>query len=166
MGIIVWGNIYRFIETMWRRRYYLGVAIVIAMLSASFMSVVTDKRYDAHTSILVQESALLNPFLEDLSVSFNLEQRIVALRVLVHSRHILLTVAKQNELIDTSSSYRERDLIVEQLSDAILLTLSGTDLVIISLSWDDPNKMESILSSVSQLFIDSLMAPSRASIVS
>ncbi|CED60283.1 Chain length regulator (Capsular polysaccharide biosynthesis) [Moritella viscosa] len=166
MGIIIWGNIYRFIEIMWRRRYYLGISVVIAMLSASLISLFTDKRYDAHTSILVQESALLNPFLEDLSVSFNLEQRIVALRVLVHSRHILLTVANQNELIDTNSSYRERDLIVEQLSDAIILTLSGADLVIISLSWDDPNKMESILSSVSQLFIDSLMAPSRASIIS
>ena len=126
----------------------------------------TLKRFDAHTSILVQESALLNPFLEDLSVSFNLEQRIVALRVLVHSRHILLTVAKQNELINTNSSYRDRDLIVEQLSNAIILTLSGTDLVIISLTWDEPDQMEAILSSVSQLFIDSLMAPSRASIIS
>ncbi|MGC3836978.1 GumC family protein [Moritella viscosa] len=126
MGIIIWGNIYRFIEIMWRRRYYLGISVVIAMLSASLISLFTDKRYDAHTSILVQESALLNPFLEDLSVPFNLEQRIVALRVLVHSRHILLTVANQNELIDTNSSYRERDLIV----------------------------------------IDSLMAPSRASIIS
>jgi len=166
MGIIIWGNIYRFIEIMWRRRYYLGISIVIAIIFSSLISIMTLKRFDAHTSILVQESALLNPFLEDLSVSFNLEQRIVALRVLVHSRHILLTVANKNKLIDTNSSYRDRDLIVEQLSNAIILTLSGTDLVIISLTWDDPDQMESILSSVSQLFIDSLMAPSRASIIS
>jgi len=151
---------------MWRRRYYLGISIVIAIIFSSLISIMTLKRFDAHTSILVQESALLNPFLEDLSVSFNLEQRIVALRVLVHSRHILLTVANKNKLIDTNSSYRDRDLIVEQLSNAIILTLSGTDLVIISLTWDDPDQMESILSSVSQLFIDSLMAPSRASIIS
>lgn len=166
MGTIIWGNIYRFIEIIWRRRYYLGISILLAVFSTSLMSILTPKRYDAHTSILVQESALLNPFLEDLSVSFNLEDRMVALRVLVHSRHILFTVAEQNELIDKNSDYRARDLIVEQLSGAITLTLSGTDLVIISLRWDDPNQMESILSSVSQLFIDSLMAPSRASIIS
>ena len=166
MGTIIWGNIYRFIEIIWRRRYYLGISIVLALFVAIAMSILTPKRYEAHTSVLVQESALLNPFLEDLSVSFNLEYRMVALEVLVHSRHILSTVAEQNQLIDKSSSHRERDQVVGQLSEAITLTLSGTDLVVISLSWDDPDKVESILTSVSQLFIDSLMAPSRASIVS
>jgi len=166
MGTIIWGNIYRFIEVIWRRRYYLGISIILGVLSMSLISIVTPKRYVAHTSILVQESALLNPFLEDLSVSFNLEDRMVALRVLVHSRHILFAVAEQNELIDKNSNYRARDLIVGQLSDAITLTLSGSDLVIISLTWDEPKQMESILISVSKLFIDSLMAPSRASIIS
>ncbi|MBL1418748.1 MAG: capsule biosynthesis protein, partial [Moritella sp.] len=93
MGTIIWGNIYRFIEIIWRRRYYLGISIILAVLIASLISMVTPKRYGSHTSILVQESSLLNPFLEDLSVSFNLEDRMVALRVLVHSRHILFTVA-------------------------------------------------------------------------
>ncbi|MDX2321090.1 MAG: GNVR domain-containing protein [Moritella sp.] len=166
MGSIIWGNIYLFIEIVWRRRYYLAISILLALFFATLMSVLTPKRYNAHTSILVQESALLNPFLEDLSVSFNLEYRMVALRVLVNSRHILTTVAEQNLLIDENSNYREKDLMVERLSDALTLTLSGTDLVVISLTWDDPKEIESILSSVSRLFIDSLMAPSRASIIS
>jgi polysaccharide chain length determinant protein (PEP-CTERM system associated) len=166
MGTIIWGNIYRFIEIMWRRRYYFGISIMLAILIASSMSILTPKRYTSHTSILVQESALLNPFLEDLSVSFNLEDRMVALRVLVRSRHILFTVAEENGLIEKNSDYRSRDLIVEQLSKAITLTLSGKDLVIITLKWDVPSQMESILNSVSQLFIESLMAPSRASIIS
>ncbi|WP_237716158.1 GumC family protein [Moritella dasanensis] len=166
MGTIIWGNIYRFIEIVWRRRYYLGVSIILGICIALLISIVTPKRYDSHTSILVQESSLLNPFLEDLSVSFNLEDRMVALRVLVHSRHILFTVAEQNGLIDNNSDYRSRDLMVEKLSGAITLTLSGKDLVIISLSWDNPSQMKSVLNSVSELFIDSLMAPSRASIIS
>ncbi|PKH06236.1 GNVR domain-containing protein [Moritella sp. Urea-trap-13] len=166
MGTIIWGNIYRFIEIIWRRRYYLGISVLLGISIALIVSIVTPKRYASHTSILVQESSLLNPFLEDLSVSFNLEDRMVALRVLVHSRHILFTVAEQNALIDKNSDYRARDLIVEKLSAAITLTLSGTDLVIITLNWDDPSQMKSVLNSVSQLFIDSLMAPSRASIIS
>lgn len=166
MGTIIWGNVYLFIEVIWRRRYYLMISTIIAVCIALVMSLVTPKRYDAHTSILVQESALLNPFLEDLSISFNLEYRMVALQVLVHSRHILMTVAEQNELIDDNSSYRDKDFIVQQLSEAITLTLSGTDLVVITLNWNDPTQIESILASVSKLFIDSLMAPSRASIVS
>lgn len=166
MGTIIWGNVYRFIEIIWRRRYYLGVSIILGVLIALLINLVTPKRYDSHTSILVQESALLNPFLDDLSVSFNLENRMVALRVLVHSRHILFTVAEQNALIDKHSDYRARDFMVKKLSAAITLTLSGKDLVIITLSWDDPSQMKSILSSVSQLFIASLMAPSRASIIS
>lgn len=166
MGTIIWGNIYRFIDVVWRRRYYLGVSIVLGIFVACLISFVTPKRYVSHTSILVQESALLNPFLEDLSVSFNLEDRMVALRVLVHSRHILFTVAEQNELIDKNSDHRARSLIVEQLSDAITLTLSGTDLVIITLKWHSPGQMQAILNSVSALFIESLMAPSRASIIS
>jgi len=166
MGTIIWGNIYRFIEIIWRRRYYLGISIILAVFIASLVSIVTPKRYGSHTSILVQESSLLNPFLEDLSVSFNLEDRMVALRVLVHSRHILFTVAEKNLLIGKNSDYLAKDVIVKKLSEAITLKLSGADLVIITLTWDDPSQMESILNSVSQLFIDSLMAPSRASIIS
>lgn len=163
MGTIIWSNIYKLTELAWRRRYLIFVPFVITFILTCVVSLFSAKVYRAHTSILVQESALLNPFLEDLSVSFNLEDRMVALKVLVHSRHVLLQVAQQNELI---TQQRDAEKTIKLLSNSIGLSLSGNDLVKISLTWAKPEKMKAILISIRKLFIQQLLAPSRASIVS
>lgn len=163
MGTIIWGNVYKLVEITWRRRYVILLPFLTTLLLTTLFGMFSAKVYRSHTSILVQESALLNPFLEDLSVSFNLEERMVALRVLSHSRHILLQVAQQNGLI---TAQNDAEKVIKQLSKSISLNLSGNDLVKISLTWDEPEQMKAILTSIRNLFIQRLLAPSRASIVS
>ena len=49
----------------------------------------------------------MNPFLEDLAVSAMLKDRIGALKTLLHSRHILGTVAEKRGLIDEKTIRQE-----------------------------------------------------------
>lgn len=61
------------------------MGVVIGLLSP--------KQYVSHTSMLVQETSKMNPFLEDLAVSSQMKERFSGLQTLLHSRHILGKVA-------------------------------------------------------------------------
>lgn len=164
MTLVVWKQMYKVMAMLWRRRYTIIVTAFCIFFLTALVTSIKPKMYRSHTSILVQESALLNPFLEDLSVSSNLEDRIVALRVLVHSRNNLYAIAIENQLIEPDS--HEIDETLQALSDAIKLTLSGNDLVKISLTWAIPTEVKGLLISIKQRFVERLLAPSRASISS
>lgn len=114
--------------------------------------------------MLIQETAKMNPFLEDIAVSTMLKDRINALKTLLHSRHVLYSVAEELELIDSSMSSIEQEQIINDLSQRLMVTQLGKDFLKISLTSNTPERMEETLKSVSEHFIAQLLAPERSSI--
>lgn len=82
----------------WRRRYLVIVPVLLLPLSGAIVGILAPKNYQTSTTILFQEAAQQNPFLEDLSIATNLKARMAALNALLHSRHILASVAWKMEL--------------------------------------------------------------------
>ena len=114
--------------------------------------------------MLIQETAKMNPFLEDIAVSTMLKDRINALKTLLHSRHVLYSVAEELELIDSNMSSIEQEQIINDLSQRLMVTQLGKDFLKISLTSNTPDRMEETLKSVSEHFIAQLLAPERSSI--
>ncbi|MBD1582149.1 GumC family protein [Pseudoalteromonas sp. S16_S37] len=135
------------------------VPVVVFLLSAT-----AQKQYVTHATILIEESSLLNPFLDDLSFSFELSNRIDALRTLVISRKVLIAVAQETQLIADNASNKEIEKIHQQLASALSLSLVGDELVRIHLKWHEPDKMKLILEKVVEKFIERLLAPTKASL--
>lgn len=159
-----WENVYLILMAAWRQRYLILVPILIMPLVGGLIAITRGKIFDTHTTILVQETSKLNPFLEDLSVSTNLKERMAALDTLVHSRHVLFSVVEELALIDDDSSNNERTKISRKISKGLTLTQEGKDLVKISYRSGEPENMKEILEVVSQHFIEQLLAPERSSI--
>jgi polysaccharide chain length determinant protein (PEP-CTERM system associated) len=113
--------------------------------------------------MLIQETAKLNPFLEDLAVSAMLKERISALKTLLHSRHILTAVAQKQGLIDEQTSPAQHDQIINQLSGALTIAMLGKDLIRIDYRSNNPTEMKEMLQSVSEQFVAQLLAPERSS---
>jgi len=130
------------------------------MAAGSFIKA---KQYYVQTTILVQEAAMLNPFLEDLSISMNLKQRIKALRVLLHSHSVLEQVVAELALAPANNR-RQVEGVIGNLNRSLDVTLVGNDLVQLGLNWPTPHEMPAILNKVSEIFLDKLRAPGRASI--
>ncbi|NOH98650.1 Wzz/FepE/Etk N-terminal domain-containing protein [Vibrio sp. 99-70-13A1] len=149
---------------MWRQRYVILVPILILPFVGFGVSKVAPPKYDAHTSMLIQETAKMNPFLEDIAVSTMLKDRINALRTLLHSRHVLYSVATELELISSDMSAREQQEIISDLSSRLSVTQLGKDFLKISLTSHSPDGMKDTLQSVSEHFIEQLLAPERSSI--
>lgn len=154
---------YYILAGAWRRRYTILVPIIIFPFLGILLSVMSPKHYTSHTSMLIQETAKLNPFLEDLAVSSMLKERISSLTTLLHSRHILGTVALERGLVDAQTTPQQHDQVIAKLSNALTIKMLGKDLISIDYEANNPIGMKEMLESVSQQFIEQVLAPERSS---
>ncbi len=157
-------RIYRILCGFWRRRYTIFMPMLMFPILGLVVGLTSPKRYNAHTSMLIQETAKMNPFLEDLAVSSMLKERLEALKTLLHSRHILNEVAITLELVDDKTGDAERDAIISRLSNSLSMQMIGKDLIRIDHHSGSPDGMEAFLTTVSTHFIEQLLAPERSSI--
>ena len=152
------------LNAMWRQRYVIVLPILILPLVGFGVSKLAPTKYDAHTSMLIQETAKMNPFLEDIAVSTMLKDRLNALRTLLHSRHVLYSVADELQLTRSDMPELEKEEIITDLSQRLSVIQLGKDFLKISLTSHTPAGMEQTLRSVSEHFIEQLLAPERSSI--
>lgn len=148
----------------WRQRYVIAIPILILPIIGTIIGSLAPPRYQAHTSMLVQETAKMNPFLEDLAVSTMLTDRMNALTTLLKSRHVLKSVAESRGLITPTMSEREAENVIHHLANNISITQLGKDFIKIELSATNPEGMKETLQAVSDQFIEQLLAPERSSI--
>ncbi|WP_191600476.1 GumC family protein [Marinomonas algicola] len=163
MQLAIQARLYRLLCAAWRHRYLLVIPPLILPIVGFFLSTVAPRIYDNHTSFLVQESATLNPFLKDLSVDSQIQQRMKALNTLLHSRHILQKVAGEEGLYSESASDYQKDRIISRLSANLKVSLFGSDLIRITYRSDSKEGMDTTLKAVREVFIDQLLAPERSS---
>lgn len=156
-------RIYLILSGAWRRRYTILIPVLIFPVFGILISVLSQKHYASHSSMLIQETSKLNPFLEDLAVSAMLKERISALKTLLHSRHILGAVALERGLINAQTAPEEHDRVINQLSNALTISMLGKDLIRIDYRANNPVGMKEMLESVSHKFVEQVLAPERSS---
>jgi polysaccharide chain length determinant protein (PEP-CTERM system associated) len=152
------------LNAAWRRRYAIVMPILILPFVGFAIGKLAAPVYKAHTSLLIQETAKMNPFLEDIAVSTMLKDRLSALTTLLNSRHILLSVASELTLIDETMSSAEIDYIIGQISSNLKVQQLGKDFLKIELTSRSPEGMKELLETISAHFIEQLLAPERSSI--
>jgi polysaccharide chain length determinant protein (PEP-CTERM system associated) len=165
MRNLVLSNSLCVLAAAWRRRYLIAIPVLLMPIIGGFVGLLTPKKYETYTTILIQEAAKQNPFLKDLTVETLLGERMAALQALLHSRHILGSVAQKIGLIDKDTPGEEVTRKIAKLSSSLSAKLVGDDLVKISFESEDPSKMAEILGLVSIRFVERIVAPQRSSIV-
>ncbi len=150
-------------DAAWRRRYLIIVPILLLPIIGLFIGKFAPKYYNAHTSMLIQETAKMNPFLEDLAVSSMLKERISALKTLLHSRHILGSVAIERGYVNDSMTPEEVDEAIALLSKNLTVDMTGKDLIRIDYKSDKADGIKETLELISYHFAEQLLAPERSS---
>jgi len=157
----LWVKLYQLYAILWRKRYYLLIPIITMPVIGYFVGRSIPENYHSHTSILLQESTLLNPFLAELSLPFNIQSRFKAINILVKRKQVLLEVAQQVGLITANDSAWQQQQIVNRIKRSLKLSLAGTELVKIEMVWPDPQQLSVILDVVSEQFILRLTKPNQ-----
>lgn len=152
------------LNAAWRQRYIIVLPILILPVAGYFIGKTAPENYVSHTSMLIQETAKMNPFLEDIAVSTMLKERLNALSTLLKSRHVLTAVASDHQLINDAMLPVERDRVINQLASNLTVSQPGKDFLKITLSSSSPVGMKELLESISDHFIEQLLAPERSSI--
>lgn len=148
----------------WRRRYLIMVPIVLLPILAGTISLLAPKTWQTSTTILFQEAARQNPFLEDLAVATNLKARMEALNALLHSRHILADVAFKTGMITEAMSDTDKARAIAELSRSLNAWLVGDDLIRITYTSRYRENIKETLTLVSLRFVERVLAPQRSSI--
>ena len=157
-------RLYHALDGAWRRRYLIVLPILLLPFLGLTVGLVTPKKYAAHTSMLIQETAKMNPFLEDLAVSAMIKERVAALDTLLHSRFILKGVAQTRELITSDTPPIEQDRIISYLSSSLSMSMPGKDMIRIDYRASRPEGMKEMLEAVTTHFVEQLLAPERSSL--
>ncbi|WP_341663384.1 chain-length determining protein [Vibrio sp.] len=152
------------LNAAWRQRYVIVLPILLIPFAGYFVGKIAPEKYVSHTSMLIQETAKMNPFLEDLAVSTMLKERLTALRTLLKSRHILRSVAAERGLTDDTMSPQQVDRVIAKLAASLTVTQPGKDFLKIQLTAPKPDGMKELLESISEHFIEQMLAPERSSI--
>lgn len=155
---------YNILSGAWRQRYLVLLPAIVLPMIGGFIGSTSAKKYSAHTSMLIQETSKLNPFLEEFAVSAMLKERMAALRTLIHSRYILTEVARDLSLIDDETSDSDKEAVIGMLSSGLKFSSAGKDLIRLDYTSQNADEIKPVLESVSKYFIEQLLAPERSSI--
>ncbi|MCF6457455.1 GNVR domain-containing protein [Pseudoalteromonas sp. MMG024] len=156
--------IYLALYTMYERWQLIALPMIIVPIAVIAISLSSEKQYTNHATILIEESALLNPFLDELEFSFELSARMDALRTLVLSRKNLTEVVKEVGLVDDLTNQLEVEKMQQKLASAISISLVGDELVRIHFKWNKRQQMKPVLEALVEKFIERLLAPTKASL--
>ena len=157
-------RVYSLLSGAWNYRYLIVIPMLLLPIIGGSLGATSSQKYRAHTSMLIQETAKMNPFLEDLAVSSMLKHRMAALKTLLHSRYILGKVALERGLLREDHTPWELEGAVAQLSGSLNIQMVGKDLIRIDFTSGQPEGMKETLESVSRHFVEQLLAPERSSI--
>ena len=158
-------NISSLLWAAWRRRYLIAVPILLMPFVGLAVGILSPKKYETSTTILFQEASEHNPFLEDLAIATNLRNRMEALNALLHSRHILASVAKQRELVNQEMDEKSKAWVIAELSRSLNAKLVGDNLIKITYRASNRVHMKETLAMVSKRFVERVLAPQRSSII-
>lgn len=126
-----------------------------------FASFMAPKFYEAHTTILLQDTSELNPILEDFSLSTSLEERQTALKILLKSRNVLSAVANDLGYLDESSTQEEIDKQIDELSRSLSIVFGG-ELIKIYYRSENRTDIAFLLETVTKHFLNIVLAPHKS----
>lgn len=156
--------IYIMVYALYRRARLLVMPILLIPIFVTFHGMNSEKYYVSHASVLLEESSLLNPFLDELSFSFELEDRIDAIKTMVLSRDVLNNLVENANMVPPEMGLVERDILIENVKSNLTISVVGDELVRIHFKWHQPEKMVVVLEGVVDAFVERLLAPTKTSL--
>ncbi len=156
--------IHGLLAAAWRRRYVIALPILVLPIVGAVLGSFAPRSYEARMSVLIQDPAKFNPFLEDLTVRTNLRDRMEGLRALVTSRYVLAEVAKDLEMIPRDANDRQQSEAVSYLAAGVSVQLVGQEMVELRYRAANPAGMDRVLSRIGERFIERVRGPEDSSL--
>ena len=141
------------------RRKYLALSVGLAALSIlTWGSFVLPKAYEASSTVFVEKSSMINPLIQGLGISSNMEERLRTIKDSITSRNILERVIKKLGLDAKAKNPAQYEGLIEDvrknLDIKVKVTNRETDLFIISYTGRDPKTVMNLVNTLVSEYIE------------
>lgn len=148
---------------LWReaRRYQVVLATIfagIALLALLLGLFVLPQKYTASTTILAQESDIIQPLLEGRAVATGVEDRAGIARQVVYGRKVMEGVLEAGGWLQDNPSPVQRDKLIEDIRGRTQITSPRENLVQITYHDSDPERTFRVTQRMAELFIQESLA--------
>lgn len=149
------------------RRYQLVLVTIfaaIALLVLVLGMFVLPQRYTASTTILAQESDIIQPLLEGRAVSTEVSDRAGIARQVVYGRKVMEGILEAGGWLEDSPTPVKQDQLIEDIRGRTQITAPRENLIQITYNDSDPERTFRVTQRLADLFIEeSLSAKARES---
>lgn len=159
------GELLQILLSEGRRRLPVLVVIFVGIaLLTLVVGLLLPKNYVVSTTILAQDSGIIQPLLEGRAVATGVTDRAGIARQVIYSRRVLEEALKTGGWLDDNPSAVKQDRLVEGMKERIRITAPRPELVQISYQDSDAARTYKVTERLSQMFIrESLAAKKRES---
>lgn len=143
------------------KRYHLPLAAgfaTIAVATLLFGLFLLPRTYASTTTILAQESDIIQPLLEGRAVATGVTDRAGMARQVIFSRNVMDSILATGGWLDDDPSAVERDRLIEQIQGRTQITSPRQDLVQISYRDSDPERTFAVTGQMGAMFIAQSLA--------
>ena len=142
------------------RRHRLAMACIFAAIAllALVVGLTMPRNYAASTTILAQESDIIQPLLEGRAVATEVTDRAGIARQVIYSRKVLEEALKTGGWLDDKPSPLKQDRLTEELKGRIAVTSPRPNLIQIAYRDSDAKRTYDVTERLSALFIEESLA--------
>ncbi len=143
------------------QRYSLTMVVLFALIAVSSLLVgmfLLPKNYVASTTILAQQSDIIQPLLEGRAVATGVVDRAGMARQVVFSRKVLIEILKTGGWLTEDPNALQQDRLFEQIQDRTQISSPRPNLVQFTYRDNDPERTFKVTERYAELFIEESLA--------
>lgn len=149
--------------TLWQeaRRYRVVLATIFAVIALLVLLAglfVLPQKYTASTTILAQESDIIQPLLEGRAVATGVVDRAGIARQVVYGRKVMQAILETGGWLADKPTPVEQDKLIEDIRGNTRITAPRENLVQITYSDSDPERTYNVTRRLADLFISESLA--------
>lgn len=141
-----------------RRRLALGILFAAIALLAIALGLLWPKKYEATTTILVQENNIIRPLTEGLAAPTEVADRAGIAQEVIFSRRNMDKILVDGGWMKDQPSPLEQANLIKQIEDNTTITTPRPDLLQISYADTDPTRSYNVTREMAHLFIAESLA--------
>lgn len=141
------------------RRKYIALSVGLAALSiCTWGSFLLPKIYEASSTVFVEKRSMINPLIQGVGISSNMEERLRTIRDSITTRNIIERVIKKlgmDAKAKNSAQYEGLiDDVRKNLDIKVKATNTETDLFTISYTGGDPNTVMNLVNTLVSEYLE------------
>lgn len=145
-------------EARRRQLALVGTFAAIALLALLAGLFLVPRKYTSSTTILAQESDIIQPLLEGRAVSTQVIDRAGMARNVVFGRRVMDEILKAGGWAEDAPSAVQQDRMIEQIRERTRITAPRPDLVQIQYHDNDPQRTWAVTRRMAELLIEESLA--------